>query len=138
MSVRNLAAAGLVSFAIGGPLLLLGALAEGRALVFVGAAGLWAGLLLMFAAVLQLGRIEHKLLRAQGEAARTILQRLDDLTRAPSSEAVPAALTDRLTAVEASVDRRLDAHHRELMQILDARVLGIHETVRDLTDGRSS
>lgn len=149
MSVRNLAVAGLASFALGGPLLLR-AFADAGALALVGLAGLWLGLLLMFAAVLQLGRTEHRMLRTHREATRQLAAQVAALgdglggrdvgTGAGGADAggadadggLPPAVVEQLGAIQAAVAASLDAHRRELLQVVDARVLGIHETVRDL------
>lgn len=132
MSARNVAAAGLVLFVLGGPLLVVGLSTGAVAPTVLGVTGLWLGLGLVVVALLQLGRSQHRLLLEQREQIR----RLADAAAQRPDDDVPAGLDARLTALEHHVDEQIDRRDRDLLRTVDARILGIHHTVRDLVVDR--
>jgi hypothetical protein len=132
MTVRNLAAAGLALLGLGGPLLVVGL--AGRDLPTAGLVGIgmsWLGLLLVLAALLQLGRVEHRMLQAQGRSLGTLASEVRELRSAAADD----AFDERLTALTSALEAQLAAQRSDLLRVVDARVLGIHETVRDLGRG---
>ena len=130
MSVRNLAAAGLVIFGLGGPALFVGIGTTTVTLTVLGAVGLWVGLALVAVALLQLGRSQHRLLLAQSERIRRLSEPAGVAERA--EDVVPEALEARLTDLEQALGDQVDRRVRDLLRTVDARILGIHDTVRDL------
>lgn len=115
MSVRNLVLAGGGVYALGGPLLVVGLAGDGVAWGSIAAViAVWLGVGAVLAALALLARQQQQLVRAATE-------RLDQV------EAL-----DELEGLDARVDARIEARHRELLRVVDARLLGLHELVRDV------
>lgn len=115
MSIRNLGLVGGAAYALGGPLLIVGLAMDGVAWGSVaGVTAVWLGLGAVLAALAQLARQQHHLVR-------NVTERLADLDA-----------LDELAGLDARVDARIEARHRELLRVVDARLLGLHELVRDV------
>ena len=135
MTVRNLAAAGLVLLGLGGPLLVVGLVGGDLPVAaLIGIAALWLGVRLSLAALLQLGRVEHRMLQAHGRSLATLASEVGSLRAAAEDD----AFDERLAALTTEVRAALETHRSDLLRVVDARVLGIHETVRDLRGGSPS
>lgn len=143
MTIRNLAAVGLVLALVGGPLALVGfATVEGAQSGdglarlggipgTVGLTAVWLGAVLLFAALLQFARTQRQLLRSQGRALDQLGRDLAEIPRHLPSETSSEEMADRLAQLEATLTDRLEVYRRELLQVVDARILGIHETLRE-------
>lgn len=137
MSVKNLAAAGLALFALGG-VVLAGAIAPSLGLIAsLGLGGLVLGSSLVSAVLLRSFQIQQTELRIQSEGARDLAERLAVLDAGQGAEDPGPATSAQVAQVTTAVREALAAQRRELLQVVDARVLGIHETVRDLRGGAS-
>jgi hypothetical protein len=106
---------------------LLLAFAVGDAIGAIGGIGVLfglAGLGGLVVASLLLGRADHKLARTTAGRVRDLGQRLDRLEAAVGALPAPATL-----------EGRVDAARDDVIATLDARILGLHETVRELHRG---
>jgi hypothetical protein len=129
MRTRDTAVAALGLLGVGGPLLVVGLPPSVGLLARAGIVALWLGLALAIATVLQIHRINHRMLRSQ--AAR--VKALQDAASGPG--ALSPELVARLDADRAELGRELVTHRREIQRVVDARLLGLYEGLRESGTG---
>lgn len=124
MPTKYPALAALGAMLAGGALVVFG-LDEAAALVRLGVAVAWLGLVVAVGTVFVVLRALH---RAGERAARDVRQ----LRGALGGNAdVPADLVERLDDLDRAVARAMQDHEREVLRVLDVRLLALHEQLRD-------
>lgn len=122
MLVRLLTVVGAAAYGVSGPLLVAAVWTPlGLLGAFAAAAG-WLGLGCLLAVLVVVGRADHRMLRTAGGRLRSSAARL---------EAVDGRVVEAATRTET----QLVQLRTELLATLDARVLGLHATVRELDAG---
>jgi hypothetical protein len=117
MPTTPLALLALALLGVAGPLLLLGLVGTVGVLALLGIGAAWLGLLLAIATVLQVLRIDHQMARSRGKRLAKLEERLGAL-----------ATTEGLRT-------SLEANQREVLRVVDARIIGLYEQLRDVERG---
>ena len=129
MPVRVLTLAGAGSYAVAGPLLAVAAgVVGGGAWLVLGVLAAWVGVGGVLGTLLLVVRDDHRQLRR-------LATRLDALERRHTAAATAqtTALTELTQGVSATLSETLAADRREVLATLDARILGLHELLRERT-----
>ena len=129
MLIRAAAGVGAAGFALAGPLL---AVAAAQPLGLLGVAGVLAawvgigGVLAMLVLLLRAIQRQTRDLRTRADRTAERLTAIEEPLR-------DGALDGRFEAFEQHLDRSLATQRDEVLGTIDARVLGLHETVREVT-----
>ena len=129
MLIRALAGVGAVGLLLAGPLLAVAAAEPLGVVGVVGVLAAWAGIAGVLAAVVVLLRAVQR----QTRDLRTRADRTAERLTAIQEQLADGALDGRFEALEQHLDRSLAAQRDEVLGTVDARVLGLHETVREVT-----
>ena len=128
MLIRAVAGVGAAGLALAGPLLAVAAAEPLGVAGVLGVLAAWAGLAGLFGTLVLLLRAVQR----QTRDLRTRADRTAERLTALEGELTGGALDGRFEAVEQHLDRALAAHRDEVLGTVDARVLGLHETVREV------
>lgn len=124
MPTKLVAIASLALLGLGGPLLVFGLPDVGWA-ARAGVGALWLGSLAAILLILKLLRDGQRTASTQARDLRTLAR------GAGGSAELPGPLATRFDEERAHLDGQLAAQQREILRIIDARLLGLHESLRE-------